>query len=159
MRVSQQGLEFIENEEGYREKMYLDVAGYETIGIGHLLRANELSSGEIDIAGEKVKWANGLTKDQVYDLLRQDLAWAEAAVNSRVTIALTQHEFDSLVSFVFNVGGPAFGRSTLLRKLNNGDKEDVPAQMARWNRSGGKVWRGLTLRRQREGELFRDGRY
>lgn len=75
-------------------------------------------------------------------------------VNTSVTVPLSQNQFDALVSFAFNVGATAFQGSTLLSVLNQGNYDDVPSQMLRWNRAGGRVLRGLTRRRTAEGELF-----
>jgi len=42
----------------------------------------------------------------------------------------------------------------MLKVLNNGEYEEVPAQMRRWNKAGGKVLEGLTRRRNAESLLF-----
>jgi len=42
----------------------------------------------------------------------------------------------------------------MLKVLNKGDYEDVPAQIKRWNKAGGKVLEGLTRRREAEALLF-----
>ena len=44
--------------------------------------------------------------------------------------------------------------STLLKKLNAGDKDSVPSEMLRWNKAAGKVLAGLTTRRQAEADLW-----
>ena len=72
---------------------------------------------------------------------------------------LTQYQFDALVSFVFNVGVGAFGGSTLLRRLNQGDYNAVPAELMRWVNSGGTPLPGLVRRRRAEGVLFSRGAY
>ena len=68
-------------------------------------------------------------------------------------------QFDALVSFVFNVGAGAFGGSTLLRRLNQGEYKAVPAELMRWVNSGGRPLPGLVRRRQAEGVLFSRGAY
>jgi lysozyme len=65
-----------------------------------------------------------------------------------------QNQFDALVSFAYNIGGPHFEGSTLLQVLNQGNYYAVPGQMLRWNRAGGVVVPGLTNRRRDEGALF-----
>lgn len=148
--VSSKGLDHLVKLEELRLRMYRDVAGYPTIGVGHLLTPQELSSGMIRIGMDDVRWADGLTEAQAMGLLSQDLEWAERAVVRLVNVPLTQFQFDALVSFVFNVGPPKFHQSTLLKRLNAGAYEDVPAQMARWVYAGGKRVRGLANRRQAE---------
>jgi hypothetical protein len=76
-------------------------------------------------------------------------------VAANVRVALTQSEFDALVSFAFNVGLTAFRTSTLLKLLNdNSDRSVVATQFLRWNKAGDKVLEGLTKRRNAEKELF-----
>ena len=79
---------------------------------------------------------------------------AEAAINGRVTVPLTQPQFDALVSFVFNVGAGAFRKSTLLKKLNAGDYAEATAEFPRWVKGGGKTLPGLVVRRAAEMLLF-----
>jgi len=95
-----------------------------------------------------------LTDQQVLDLLSQDVNPAAAAVTTRVTVTLSQNQFDALVSFTFNVGIGAFSGSTLLKVLNQGQYNQVPDQLLRWNKAGGKVVPGLTNRRQNEIKLW-----
>lgn len=156
--ISRDGLRHLVRSEGSRSKMYRDIAGYKTIGVGHLLTQSELSSGKIIINGQSVKWSAGLTEAQILDLLDQDVGRFEDAVRKNVTVPLKQHQFDTLVSFSFNVGTGAFRKSTLLKVLNAKKYDQVPSQLMRWNRAGGRVVRGLTKRREREVELW-NGKY
>jgi lysozyme len=152
--MSPHGRELLEEWEGVRLKAYKDSAGLLTIGVGHLLTKSELSSGKININGESVKYVNGLTAEQADELLEQDVKPAETTVNNNVKVELNQHQFDALVSFTFNVGGGAFKGSTLLKKLNNGQYDQVPAQLMRWDKAGGKVVPGLKKRRESEVKLW-----
>ena len=63
-------------------------------------------------------------------------------------------EFDGLVAWVFNLGPSNFSSSTLLQRINNKDWADVPNQIKRWNKAGGKVLQGLIRRREAEALLF-----
>lgn len=114
-------------------------AGKWTIGYGHTRTAREGLT---------------ITRDQALHLLRRDLEQAGFEVEHRVTVALSDNQFAALASFVFNVGAGHFARSTLLRKLNTGDYAAVPAQLARWNKTRGKVLAGLTRRRLKEAWLW-----
>jgi lysozyme len=153
MKLSDQGLEFIKRMEGCSTTMYYDVAGLPTIGVGHLLTRSEMSSGKILIVGTPVKWGKGLTPAQCNELLRQDLNWAVNALGA-VLVPLTQHQFDALVSFIFNVGAGAFRGSTLLKRLNAGDYDAVPVQLMRWTKAGGKEIAGLRNRRVFEVKMW-----
>ena len=86
--------------------------------------------------------------------MAQDLERFEAAVNDGVQVALNQNQFDALVSFAFNVGRQGFKSSTLLKKLNQGLYDEVPAQLRRWNKTGGNVIQGLVNRREKEIALW-----
>jgi len=51
---------------------------------------------------------------------------------------------------VLNIGVPAFEKSTLLKKLNAGQYEQVPVELRRWIYAGGQVSPGLQNRRNSE---------
>ena len=153
--ISKKGIDLLIQREGVELMVYRDSANLRTIGVGHLLTGRELESGYVDIGGKKVPWRQEITEYQAEVLLKQDLKRFENAVNEYVNVALTQHQFDSLVSFVFNIGVNAFKNSTLLRLLNQGDYESVPGQLERWNRAGGQVVTGLIHRRNSEIDQFR----
>lgn len=156
MRVGQAGKQLFKEWEGLRTHVYLDSGGEPTIGIGHLLTRDERASGRIWINGQPVRYANGLTEKQCWDLLDQDLDIAESAVNDRVIVPLTQNQFDALVSFAFNVGAEAFRKSTLVRVLNQGQYDQVPTQLRRWVRDNGSVVPGLVNRREKEVSLWNE---
>lgn len=94
------------------------------------------------------------TQEQANERLAADVARFDAGVMARVRVPLAPHERAALVSFAYNVGLQAFGHSTLLRKLNAGDKAGAIREFARWNKASGKVMAGLTRRRAAEAALF-----
>jgi len=104
-----------------------------------------------------------ITPAQAEGLLRVDVAEAAAYVRRKVTVPLTQNEFDALVSFVHNIRKSRWNtiECTLLRKLNHADYEGAAAQFKFWNK--GKhpdtgetaVFAGLSKRRSAEAALFR----
>lgn len=59
----------------------------------------------------------------------------------------------ALIDFTFNLGAPNLRASTLRRKVNAGQWDQVPDQLLRWNKVGGQVLRGLTLRREAEAAM------
>lgn len=156
MKTSERGKKLFAEWEGIRHQVYLDSGGCPTIGIGHLLTRSERLSGKIAIGGKLGDYREGLTEQQCWDLLEEDLAWAERAVNDLVRFPLNQNQFDALVSFVSNVGRRAFADSTLLKLLNQGYYESVPTQLSRWNRDNGFVVAGLTNRRNKEIALWNE---
>lgn len=89
-----------------------------------------------------------------------ELKKCESDVLKLVTVDLNQNEFDALVSFVYNCGPGALQKSTLLKRLNKGDRQGAAAAFGFFNkaRKNGK-WplvemRGLTSRRASESALF-----
>lgn len=110
------------------------------------------------------------------DLLRIKINDAARIVDEAVTVPLAQHEFDALVSFVYNEGAGRAdqpGRpgkdgfvhlrsgqpSTLLRKVLMEDFDGACLEFAKWVKAGGKVVQGLVKRRAAEADMFSDGDY
>ena len=148
--ISDAGLDFIRRWEGCELKVYKDSAGYQTIGVGHLI---------VD-ADPLEAWQNkGITETEAISLLRDDVAHAEGCVHRYILWPLNQNQWDALISFTFNVGGGALKSSTLRRKLNMGEEGRVNKELLRWNKAGGKISSGLTKRRKAEGRLFNLGDY
>ncbi len=154
MQVGQRGKKLFKEWEGLMTHEYLDSGGAPTIGIGHLLTRSERTSGKIVIQGAASDYRNGLSEQQCWKLLDQDLDPVEATVNKAVKVPLNQNQFDALVSFTFNVGDSAFCGSTLLKVLNQGRYNEVPAQLMRWTKDNGHVVIGLIRRREKEIALW-----
>lgn len=139
MSISPAGIALIQAHEGLRLTAYRDPVGIWTIGYG--------STGG-------VRRGMTITRDQAVLRLYHDVDDAEATVNNRVTVPLSQSQFDALVSLVFNIGGGAFRKSTLLQKLNAGDYAGAAEEFGRWVKAKGRVLPGLVTRRAAERALF-----
>lgn len=140
MKTSEEGLEFIRQQEGCRLKPYRDVAGYWTVGVGHLIKK-----------GEPVA---PITEARAMELLALDVADAERAIANMVKVQLNQNQFDALASFVFNLGARALQSSTLLKRLNRSDYAGAAAEFGKWANAGGRRVEGLVRRRAAERKLF-----
>ena len=96
-----------------------------------------------------------ITEHDAEELLRKDLMWFEQEVNRLINGPLTQHEFDAIVSFTFNVGSGALSESTFRRRMNTGDdkaqcfREEFP----KWVNGPNGPLPGLVRRRDAEVEL------
>lgn len=101
-----------------------------------------------------VKEGDTCTYDQGEAWLAGDVAGAAVFVNAHCRVPLSQAQYDALVSLVFNIGGPAFRESTLLRKLNARDYAGASAEFPRWNKQARRVLAGLTERRAAERARF-----
>ncbi|WP_254493435.1 lysozyme [Bartonella sp. B1099] len=149
MKISQEGFALIKQWEGLRLNAYKDAIGVWTIGYGHTNSAGK----------PFVHKGMTITEKQAEDLLCKDLSQFENAVERTVTVSLTDEQFAALVSFCYNVGTTAFCNSTLLKKLNNGEYEAVPAELQKWTKAGGKRLQGLVHRRVAEAGLWAKGAY
>lgn len=143
--VNEEGFELVKRFEGLKTKAYRCPAGVWTIGYGHT---------------EGVKPGMEITEEEAERLLYEDLTDAAEQVERLVRVPLTDNQFASLVSFVFNAGAGSLESSTLLRRLNAGDYDAVPSELAKWvkatNPKTGKkeTLAGLVRRRAAEGELW-----
>jgi lysozyme len=141
--ITNQGLMLIKQFEGFSPTIYLDAAGLPTIGYGHLLRA-----------GEAEMFKDGITEPMAQALLIKDVLRAEQAVLRLITAPLTNGQFDALVSFTFNLGSGALQRSTLRRKVNRDEHDNVPAELMKWVWAGGRKLKGLVKRRAAEAAVY-----
>ena len=139
MRASEKGLALIRQFEGLRLSAYKCPAGVATIGYG---------------TTKGIKMGMEITRDEADRLLCEDAQRFADHVKALVKVPLNQNQQDALISFVYNVGPAAFGKSTMLKLINQGLLEDAANQFVRWNKAGGEVLAGLTRRRIAERDLF-----
>lgn len=123
--------------EGYRGEAYIPVKGDRpTLGFG-------------DAQGVKP----GDKTDPVRALIRlnqQANVFQQQMRHCIGDVPMYQHEWDSIISWSFNVGSKAACGSTLVRKLQAFDYVGACQELLRWNRFQGSVLPGLTKRRQDE---------
>ena len=127
--------------EGCRLKSYQDIVGIWTIGYGETL---------------------GVT---------QDMVWTQEQADTRLKHRLNQFMLGTLkkcpqlfkespeklaacTSLAYNIGLGAFGVSSVCRKTKRMDYVGAADSVLLWNKAGGKVVKGLALRRQKEHELY-----
>ncbi len=153
LRVSPQGLDFIKGYEKLSLKAYDDSEGYATIGWGHLI--DHSSCAALKGSAAMKPFVNGLTRQQADALLAEDVLQAEQVVKRAVQVPLFQHEYDALVSLIFNLGG--FRKCPkLLTKLNTRDYSGCCDEFADIT-NGGVA--GLVARRKGEMKMFRNKVY
>lgn len=143
MQISDRGIAFIKQCEGFRARTYCDVAGFPTIGYGH-----KLTEGE--------DFPKGITQAEGELMLKGDLAEVEAKLNDGllITAPLTQGQYDALCDFCFNLGVGKFRSSTLRTYLNERQYDAAAFQLLRWDHAGGKEVDGLKKRRELEFALW-----
>lgn len=116
-----------------------------TIGYGHLIKSGE-SFGTI-------------SHQRGLNILSTDVAAAENAVRRNISVDINQGQFDALTDFAYNVGGPAFARSSVVSFTNSGNFEAAANSFSRYNMANHIVMPGLTIRRGRDSNLYSYGEY
>jgi lysozyme len=134
------GIALIKEFEGCKLAAYKCPADIWTIGYGH--------------TGPDVYAGLVISQVQADSLLRLDTQKFADAVNKLAVVKINQNQFDALVSLCYNIGQGAFGKSTLVRKLNVSDYRGAAEQFRVWNKGGGRVLQGLVRRRAAETVLF-----
>jgi len=144
-KVSSKGLALIKKYEGFRANPYLCPANVPTIGYGTTRYPN----------GKKVALTDSaITEAQATNYLINDIKHFEKSVDALCRDDITQNQFDALVSFAYNLGTTALKNSTLLKRVNNGQLNDVREQFMKWVYANGKPLEGLKKRRKEEADLF-----
>lgn len=139
MKTSEEGKALIKKFEGCELEAYQCSANVWTIGYGHTAGVNE---GDV------------CTQEDADRMLAEDLEEFEGYVREAVNVPLEQNEFDALIAWTYNLGPGSLQSSTMLKRINESNLDEVPNEMRRWNKSGGQVLDGLVRRREAEALLF-----
>ena len=151
MKISENGLKLIQEFENFEAKPYLDSARVWTIGYGSTYYPN----GKPVTGRDKP-----ITREYAETIQRNVIATDfEPVINELLEreIAsgfITQNMYDAIISLAYNIGVNGFKKSSVLRLLKQGDKENAGNAFLLWNKAGGKVLKGLVNRRKKERELF-----
>jgi len=139
------GIAIIRKYEGLKLRAYICPSGLPTIGYGATFYIN----------GSRVQIGDVITIDHADKLLHFQVKLFADEVQRTVKVKLNENQLGALVSFCFNVGGAAFAKSTLARKVNaNPNDPTIRNEFMRWTRGGGKVLPGLVKRREEEANLY-----
>lgn len=131
--------------EGFYPKPYLCPAGVPTIGYGSTYYEDGARVTLMDAPIDRAR-AEALLLWAVRTVYLPQIVKLCTGVNSPDRLA-------ALIDFTYNLGATALKNSTLRRKVNAGEWGTVPAEFLKWNKAGGRVLRGLTIRRQAEAAL------
>ena len=151
MTLSKKGLDIIKQFEGFRSAPYRDSVGVWTIGYGNTYYPN----GKKVSASDKHLTENEASKLKL-DIINKDFS---PSVNLLLKKEIeqgkiTQNMFDALISLAYNIGTGALARSSVIRHLKAGDNKSAAKAFLMWNKAKGKTLKGLTIRRQKESDLF-----
>jgi lysozyme len=131
--------------EGFYSAPYLCPAGVATIGYGatHYLDGRRVTLKDPPISREAA--------DRL--LLRMIERTYLPAVQQLCPGLTHPGRLAALIDFTFNLGAGQLRASTLRRKVNAGDWDAVPGELRKWTKGGGRVLRGLVVRREAEAAL------
>lgn len=126
--------------EGRSNDPYVDIVGVQTVCDGETnVQMRRYSDAECDAMLRKslVKYGNGVLEC--------------------ITVPVSQNQHAAFTSFAYNVGVPAFCKSTMVKKLNAGDYVGACDGLLAWTYAGGKYVQGLANRRKIEQRLCLKG--
>jgi len=137
--ITKTGLGLIQHFEGFRGVAYQDVVGIWTIGFG---------------STRNVKPGMVISKKEALILLLQDVDRFEKYVNKISERLLKWYEFDALTCFSYNVGFRIKGN--FKDAVNQGNTKIVVMYLQQYIYAGGKVLKGLRMRREAEASLYQN---
>ena len=156
MNISDEGLRLIKSFEGYHTRLKDgSCTAYQTY-----LGKDRYGRKKYDIptigygCTEGIKMGMVWTEAEAEAGLRREIAKFESAVNRLVTVTINSNEFDSMVSLAYNIGIGNFQKSTVLKRLNKGDRAGAAQAFHLFNKAQGIVLKGLVSRRAREAAMF-----
>ena len=114
-----------------------------SIGLGHQIQPSEM-----------YLMTSKLNDEEILEIFKNDIEGIRRSMNRVIKVPINKNQQLALLSLRYNIGGPAFDRSTLLRLLNTGDYNAASMRFAEWRLSEGKINQGLVNRRERERQLF-----
>ncbi|KAL2751862.1 glycoside hydrolase family 24 protein [Sodiomyces alcalophilus JCM 7366] len=146
--VNSASINLIKEFEGWYPDIYVDPAGYPTVGYGHLCSDSSCSDVSYSIPLSEADGEN-LLRDDITNF-QNCITWQTAS-----SVVLNANQYGALVSWAFNVGCGASESSSLIARLNAGEDPNTVAEeeLPRWNQGGGQVLPGLVRRRAAEVEL------
>ena len=156
MKVSAKALGVIKHHEGVRQRPYRCPALLWTVGVGHVLYPEQgrLKLDERMAFKLRPEDDRQFTMEEVNGILASDLQRFELGVERFCPVPLTQGQFNSCVSFSFNVGLGTLQRSTFRQKVIRGDKEGAADELLKYCMAAGKILKGLQNRRIDERAMF-----
>lgn len=158
--ISAQAVELLQSIEELATRPYDDQTGED---IDHWVKGATIGYGHLILRDEWGHYRDGISEAQAVALFHEDLQPFVAQVRRLVTVDVTQNEFDAVVIFIFNIGATAFAQSSVLKLINDPAAStsypNLEQAWKAWNKSQGRVSRGLQNRRQAEWGIFANNVY
>lgn len=151
LRMSEKGVQFIKDHEGFTQYAMWDYAQW-SIGYGTHC--------------EKDEYPDGITREQADILLRKEIDVKEQAVaafEKKIGRTLSAQQFDALVSFSYNVGSGWMSNSSynVYQLVASGSTDEMALvnALGSWIHAGGEALSGLACRRMDEANIYLNGDY
>ena len=157
MHVSKKGLAELIHSEAITTQKYKDSAGVWTIGIGF---TQAVVKGLNRRPSKHV-----MSLEEVFTIYKRGIEVYADGVRKMLKVKVSQHMFDGLVSFAYNIGVGGARKSSLVKAINRGEDNEkvLKSLLFRWNkiRRNGKLVasKGLMNRRKKEAAVMFGGRY
>jgi lysozyme len=134
-------IKLIKESEGCKLKAYKDCIGVVTIGWG---QTKGIKEGMV--------WTQNQADE---DLIKTALEVLNQAIKASPILATVNMEKQAAIAdFVYNLGIGSYTSSTLKKKVDANDWISAAVEIKRWDKAGGKVLKGLTIRRNKEADLI-----
>ena len=148
MSISDKGITLIHSFESCKLNAYKDPGSKDglpvTIGWGSTMYTD----------GKRIKLGDVITQTQADELFVFEIM-SKSNVLTAMNLKINQNQYDSLCSFIYNLGMGSFNSSTLLKKIKlNPKDESIRAEFMKWINNDGKVLKGLIRRRKAEADLY-----
>ena len=143
-KISKTGIDLIKEFEGCRLTAYRDEVGVWTIGYG-------ITNADKSITGTTIKQGLKISQSTAEKWLEESLnkKYLPLVMKYDTRYEWNQNEIDALVSFAYNIGS-----IDQLTANGSRSRETIAKKMLEYNKAGGRVYRGLTRRREAEQKLF-----
>lgn len=150
LKITENGIQFIKEHEGFSKYPYWDYSQY-TIGYGTRCDPDD--------------YPNGITEEEADYQLRLMLKEFEDTVDralAKGTVKHSQQQYDAIISFTFNLGPQWIKSSNRIYQyilFGHPSELDFVNSMGAWASAGGKVVQGLMKRRMAEADMYLNGNY
>ncbi|MEP1934939.1 MAG: peptidoglycan-binding protein [Roseibium sp.] len=160
MRMSDQGLKFLAEHEGFVSRGYLDPVGVVTIAYGFTMRSRVFAAWWRAKHGRKLKVNDRMTRTEADQVLQKLLSEEfEPSVHARMPSNTKQHQFDAATSAVYNLGPAFMGWKAAKLWIAGKIKAAASYWATHYNTAAGRKLPGLVRRRKEEAHLFLTGDY
>lgn len=121
MKISHRGIIALEGREGIQLTVYRDSVGIPTVGVGHVV-----------LPEDNLKVGQKITQERCDEFLAKDIRRFEKCVERAINVYISQNEIDALISFAFNIGEGGFAKSSVVKRLNAGDRAGAAKAFMNW---------------------------